>query len=227
MRAGWALRGLSQWREAARTLAEEGFSRSSPLPFLSASELDEIGGYPVLMPPSNRLLHGGQGYQGLAFLSGLAKRLGAETIFEIGTFTGVTAWTLANNTRAVVHTLDLPGDDRARLPIEDRDRLFRAPGERLFEVLGGNVHQHWGDSATFDFSPFYGRCDLVYVDGAHSYDYVRSDTEQALKMRTPGGAIVWDDYSRRWPGVTRFLNEFDRKIYRVPGLALVVLLDAG
>jgi hypothetical protein len=48
--------------------------------------------------------------------------------------------------------------------------------------------------------------DLVFIDASHSYSYVRSDTEAALKMLAPTGMIVWDDYTY-YPGIFAYLNE--------------------
>jgi hypothetical protein len=71
-------------------------------------------------------------------------------------------------------------------------------GERITALIG--------DSATFDFAPYRGAIDFVYVDGAHSYDYVRNDTEAALGLLSPNGVIAWDDYPAI-SGVYRALNE--------------------
>jgi len=35
---------------------------------------------------------------------------------------------------------------------------------------GNRVVQHLCDSATFDYRPFHKSCELVYVDGAHSFE---------------------------------------------------------
>jgi len=40
----------------------------------------------------------------------------------------------------------------------------------------------FGDSASFDYSPYHGRVDLFFIDGAHSYEYVRSDTLNANEV---------------------------------------------
>lgn len=40
-------------------------------------------------------------------------------------------------------------------------------------------------------------CDLVFVDGDHSYDGVRCDTEHAFRLlRNERSVIVWHDYMR-------------------------------
>jgi predicted O-methyltransferase YrrM len=51
--------------------------------------------------------------------------------------------------------------------------------------------------------------DLVFIDGAHSEDYVRNDTLQALKMIRPGGGVViWHD--AHLFGVVKFLAPWIR-----------------
>ena len=59
---------------------------------------------------------------------------------------------------------------------------------------------------------------MVYIDGAHTCEYVRSDTAAALAMLSPTGTIVWDDYSTG-PGVYEALLElaptFDRPVYHL------------
>ena len=67
------------------------------------------------------------------------------------------------------------------------------------------IAQLRGDSRTYDFSDFLGRIDLVVVDAGHSYECAHSDTENALKMLSPLGAVVWDDDGS--PGVVRAVDE--------------------
>jgi predicted O-methyltransferase YrrM len=88
------------------------------------------------------------------------------------------------------------------------------------------VTQHLGDSATFDFSPFAGQIDLVFVDGAHTYEYVRADSRNALRLIHDGGVILWDDCNYLNPGVGRALLELRRKgrvVRRILGTRFAVL----
>ncbi|HSG98734.1 MAG TPA: class I SAM-dependent methyltransferase, partial [candidate division Zixibacteria bacterium] len=57
------------------------------------------------------------------------------------------------------------------------------------------ITQLYGNSQTYDFSEFYAAMDLVFIDGAHHYDAVVNDTNNALKMIRPGGVIVWHDFA--------------------------------
>ena len=175
-------------------------------------------------------------------LCALAQLLACRSIFEIGTFRGDTAWLLAHNLpHASVFTLDLPGPEsaqRVRLEITDVDEYFHTweRGARFRDTPEGlRIIPLAGDSATFDFSPYRGAMDLIYIDASHSYSYVRADTEAALAMLSPTGAIVWDDYTY-YPGIYAYLNELaptlDRPIYHLLGTRLAVharrdLLTAG
>ncbi|MCA1705130.1 MAG: class I SAM-dependent methyltransferase [Actinobacteria bacterium] len=158
-----------------------------------------------------------------AVLAALCASLGCKTFFEIGTNRGRTAWSVArHNPQMKVHTLDLPSADSA-----DDVALELLPSDRGFVANWGpglafqgtpeepRIEQLFGDSATFDFSPFWGKIDLVFVDGSHSYSYVRNDTEAALRMLTPTGTIVWDDYPA-FPGIYSYLTELSRSLDRRP-----------
>jgi len=195
--------------------------------------LDAVSGQEVTLPPRRMLMQpGNQTTDGLLFLISLARTIDAETVFEIGTYNGLTTWCLARNLpRATVHTLDLPVDQIPALELEPSDHLNRVAFEkRVYESLqtNGHVAQHWGDFPTFDFSKCRGSCDLVYVDGAHSREYVEADTRNAIEMVSMDGAIVWDDYWRHVSGVRTVLDSrTELGLYRVPGTRLVVHLSSG
>lgn len=153
-------------------------------------------------------------HQGM-LIAALAQGLGAGSFFEIGTNRGRTSWTVArNNPNISVYTLDVPlehdSTDTALELASDDERFFR-PGAACGEAFrdspeAARITQLWGDSATFDFSPYAGAIDLIYIDGAHTYEYVRSDTARALDMLSESGTIVWDDYGSN-PGVYELVNE--------------------
>lgn len=138
-------------------------------------------------------------------------------IFEIGTFDGRTALNMAINCGAdsCVYTLDLLPHMETVFALDAGERhLVDKPlsGAWLLDEaalraeLSGKVIRLFGDSASFDFSSYHGSCDLVFVDGSHSYEYVISDSMVAQALVRPGGIIVWHDYGI-WPGVTRALEE--------------------
>ncbi|MEO6965561.1 MAG: class I SAM-dependent methyltransferase, partial [Acidobacteriaceae bacterium] len=219
-------------RDAADLFFYREFLHSSPIPQASNGLLQKLGTPMVTLPPKAYLGDGTQSVEGLCFLVLLAKVLNAHRVFEIGTFTGVTALTLAMNLPTLtIDTLDLPTgnlpvlsfahDDKGYIPAQQRHWVFEDKPEAV------RITQHEGDSAQFDFSAMGKTFDLVYVDGAHSYDYVANDTKAAFSLvRDAVTAIVWDDYSPGWRGVVRYLNErTDLELYRVPDTRLVLWLS--
>jgi hypothetical protein len=231
-----ALRSPTEGRRLARAagghIVDLHFEASSPLPEAPAPILEELGKYEVMLPPAGMIRSGNQEMPGLVYLVMIAKALEARTLFEIGTYNGITALTLAMNLpHATVHTLDLPADAEPALRLGRSDSsniiAFEA---RAFEGRpeGKRVVQHFCDSATFDYAPFYGSCEFVYVDGAHSSEYLRNDTTAAFEMVSDRGAIVWDDYWRRLPEVVGFLNSLNMTpLFRLPGSRLVVWFAAS
>jgi hypothetical protein len=89
------------------------------------------------------------------------------------------------------------------------------------------IMQLFSDSASFDFSDFRAKIDLFFVDGAHSWDYVKSDTEHALECCHAGSVILWHDYGRFGVnGVSKYLHQLarTREVYRLPGSAIAIHL---
>lgn len=167
-------------------------------------------------------------------LAALARGLGARSFFEIGTNRGRTAWTVArNNPDLTTYTLDVPLDSApadVKLSMGSDDRRFLRPDEATGEAFrdtleAERITQLWGDSAAFDFSPYAGSIDFVYVDGAHTYEYVESDTRHAFEMLSPTGTVAWDDYGSN-PGVFRRVTELartlDRPVYHVYGTRMAI-----
>jgi hypothetical protein len=56
------------------------------------------------------------------------------------------------------------------------------------------IIQLFGDSTEFDFTSFHDKVDIVFIDGAHNYPVVLSDTKNALQMVRKGGVIIWHDF---------------------------------
>lgn len=160
----------------------------------------------------------------------------ARTFFEIGTFNGFTAYHAALNMPddAKIYTLDLPPEDpTSSLHVTAMDtRTIRHSKANKVMVFDGTpvaprITQLLGDSAKYDYSPYHGKVDVFFVDGAHSYEYVKSDTMNAFECVHEGSMLLWHDFGRVGVnGVSRWLFEltsagFD--IYAVPGGSLAYL----
>lgn len=173
----------------------------------------------------------------LLTLGAICKHTAPRRIFEIGTYTGLTTLMMARNTscEAEIFTLDLDPSQR-----ETHVHGLGVGGLPAFEVgelycatpFARKIHTLFGNSATFDFSPFYDSIDLVFIDADHTYRFVKADTENAFKMLRAGGTIIWDDYVwyERHPecaGVTRCLNELQKgsSIFRIDGTRVAIYID--
>ena len=138
----------------------------------------------------------------LAYMALLTVSIAPRLIFEIGTFRGRTALNFALNSDETcrVLTLDLKPDERTgvmrRTNLADAKIIENIELGASFKQseVAGKIEQLYGDSTIFDFTPYCGKVDLVFVDGGHSYDVVLKDTQNALAMTRPGGVILWHDF---------------------------------
>jgi len=164
------------------------------------------------------------------FLATLVKELVPQSIFEIGTYNGFTTLHLAVNSpeSCRIFTLDLPPDyDVQKLRSGSYDDVLviklsqKTISQRFYKnhPLEGKITELYGDSAAFDFSGYFGKMDIVFIDGNHSLEYVRKDTENAFKMLSDHGVIVWHDFDYIiHKDVFFYLNDLskDHPIYSVP-----------
>jgi predicted O-methyltransferase YrrM len=134
----------------------------------------------------------------LAILSLLARGTKPAAIFEIGTFTGASTLALLAGSLQQARVTTLDWNPHRFLPPEQAKIWPKYDSGELFAGLpqAAQIQQLYGDSTTFDFSPYERQFDLVFIDGAHDYPHVSRDTQNALTLLRPGGSIVWHDY--RW-----------------------------
>jgi len=151
----------------------------------------------------------------LMVIAKLVRRQKPRQALEIGTFEGRTTLNIAANCEesATIYTLDLPLEmmDAIRLPIDLFDRQYIDKESSGIRFIGTDyekqIVQLYGDSATFDFSPYVNSLDFIFIDGSHSYEYVLNDSRVARKLLRDGrGLVIWHDYDGL-EGVTRALNE--------------------
>ena len=132
------------------------------------------------------------------YLSLICRAIHAKQVFEIGTLYGYTAFLLALNTSesARIFTLDIPADAGLALNATISDVATRIANYKANQLIfqgspvEGKITVLKGDSANFDFSRWYGQIDVFFIDGSHSYEYVKSDTEHALKCCHSGSVIL-------------------------------------
>jgi hypothetical protein len=151
---------------------------------------------------------------GSLIVSALAALLECERIFDFAASNGETSRLLAHN---------LPGAEIytfASTPVASRDGAGAIP-----TASGSEIARLYGDSGTFDFSPYSGSVDLVHIDGASRAGSLSADSDAAFGMLSELGSIVWYGYSYQ-PAVYGFLNRLapllDRPIYHLLGTRLAI-----
>ena len=170
------------------------------------------------------------------FLATIVDGYAPKTIFEIGTYNGFTTLHMAVNSPedCKIYTLDLPPGfnlSEAKGNSYDDILVMQLSQEnitkRFFKnhPLSHKVVELFGDSSKFDFTPYYGKIDLVFIDGNHSMEFVKKDSENAFKMVSENGLIVWHDFDYIiHRDVFLFLQDLSTKhsIYSVPNTRFAV-----
>ncbi len=140
-------------------------------------------------------------------------------VLEIGTFMGATTRAIAQNLpEAVVHTVDLPLDCRSADPLANHNvpasdvALIekRQPGREFADSpYAARIKQHFCDTAKWDFTEAQGAT-CFFIDGAHSYEYCKNDSEKCFELCKGRGVFLWHDCDYFSPGVIKFVREWRR-----------------
>jgi hypothetical protein len=97
----------------------------------------------------------------------------------------------------------------------EMDARFAAVKARFAAAIAAGivtVHRSYSSDALASFPD--GYFDWIYIDGNHTYEFVRQDLELSDRKVKPGGLIAGDDYGYAgwWEdGVTRAVDEFVRE----------------
>jgi len=224
--------------QLGRSIRQHAFDARDPLPILDHPALAAFLGceHPpeIVLPPIDTISLSGLGFVvPYTLLATIASACRPKKIFETGTFRGVGALTLALNApQADVYTLDLPPEAAATevetLSKGDKEwaRLSRTSIGFAFRnhPAAARIRQLYGNSLTFDPPPELNNTDLCFIDGGHSLQCIQADTQTALKILSPRGVIVWDDYSWFTGGVSQHLITLSKSLplYRIAGSQLVI-----
>jgi predicted O-methyltransferase YrrM len=142
------------------------------------------------------------------FIASLVHVLQPRKCIEIGTSLGLVTSTIASNAPddTEIHTIDQHGHERI-------GSFFRSRPE------GRKIRQHVSLSTEFDFRPFDDSVDLMFIDGSHEFDDVWRDSENAFRVLTGRGVVIWHDVTPYFPGVMKALEALPKsgEIYRVQG----------
>jgi predicted O-methyltransferase YrrM len=161
-----------------------------------------------------------------------------KSVLEIGTYNGMTTLQIALNapTDCTTYTLDLPSESNhiTQFPTstidryvinEFRDRFGTSTGSYFKNRNDLKIVQLYGDSVTFNYQIIENPVDIILIDAAHDFKSKKIDSENAFKLISEGGVIIWDNYNDVLnPDVTKCLLEIskDYQLFHLRNTMLVV-----
>jgi len=172
---------------------------------------------------------GGMSFSELVILARITKVLRPRTVFEIGTYNGLTTavFMLNSDPEAHIVTLDLPtaATPSGEYIPSDSDLIARRDLGSVPRALGLiRYTQLLCDSMSFDPTPYIDSVDLGLVDGAHDLVHVQNDTLKMARMVSECGIVFWHDYGGKgeFCSLTCYLDALGKRapIYRIPDTAL-------
>lgn len=139
------------------------------------------------------LMAGGSGILDYAFLKAIMLKFGFKTYLEVGTWMGESIAAIAEVAEEC-YSVSLPDDNPGMIDYFGRVN-HKANFSRYFSYKKANIIHYCEDSKTFNFSSIPRKVDLVFIDGDHSYEGIRSDTENIFKIiDTKSTMVVWHDF---------------------------------
>jgi hypothetical protein len=163
---------------------------SGGLPGVEMSQFIDTGSFEI---GPVTFLDGGSLPSDLMLLAGLAEGIDKCRYFEIGTWLGESVATVASRASSC-HTLCLPDEEMHRRGMDPA----AIASHGLFSRGLPGVTQLYGDSRNFDFGQFQEPFDLIFIDGDHHYDFVKSDTINVFKhLVHERSIVVWHDYGKQ------------------------------
>ena len=151
-----------------------------------------------------------------AFYMRVAASPAVRHVCEVGFNAGhSTALWLALNPTATVDTFDL---------FDKRITGFMTPNLHLLQrIFPGRLTAHQGDSLkTVAAASLVAPCDLVHVDGRHSYENVMHDAMNLMRKSRPSALYLFDDQCN-----ARNCSAPNSRVAAAPGLATCDMVLAG
>lgn len=146
----------------------------------------------------------------LLAISAIVRQRQALVALEFGTADGRTTLNIAVNAApgGTVFTLNLPLQQAASpsADVKNGTSWHDSAGHKQDVPVGfhflnretpASIVQLWGNSQSFDFAPYLGKCEMVFVDGDHFEPGVSIDCETALMLVDRRDSVVlWHDALR-------------------------------
>ena len=125
----------------------------------------------------------------LALLRSMARSLPHCEYLEIGTWRGESIINVAKEAKHCT-SINLSPDDIVKLGYE---KEYADLHSCLIKNVG-NITQVYANSLSFDFASLNKKFDLIFVDGDHNYETVKSDSAKVFQLlQNDDSMIVWHD----------------------------------
>jgi len=176
-------------KENFKNAVIEKFGLANGLPMVDITELfenpeGEFG--PVA------LLNGSSKPTDFFILRKLAERFGGKCQFlEIGSWRGESLAVVSSACEKCT-SVSLGPDDMRKIGLSEKFIQM----QNIFSKDLKNILYIEANSLKFDFSSLNQKYDLIFVDGDHSFEGVKSDTAKVFKLlKDENSIIVWHDYA--------------------------------
>lgn len=137
------------------------------------------------------ILDGGSLITDLQLLVCLASRNKVKSYFEIGTWRGESVFNVAKILDDCT-TLNLSEKEMKELGWSSK----YAEQHAILSKKNPKILHLYGNTKTFDFEGLNKKYDLIFIDGDHTYEMVKSDTEKVFKnLVHENSIVVWHDYA--------------------------------
>jgi hypothetical protein len=135
-----------------------------------------------------------------------------------------------NLPEAIIHSVDLPLDfapERDSVTDKKKDDFHLIAKRNVGREYRGTpyesrVREHFVDTAVWNFNEAAGAT-LFFIDGSHTYEYCKNDSEKCLALCPQNGTFLWHDCDITHPGVVQLLAEWrraGRNLVRIEGTTL-------
>lgn len=152
--------------------------------------------------------------QELRWLAERASRY--ERIIEVGSYHGRSTMAMLEASNAHIWCADAWGCEGSIVEDTDYEIFLQNMEGYMSRLTVVRLESHEAAEILYlEHGP--ASFDMVFIDGAHDYETVHGDITGFRPLIKKGGLLCGHDYSKRWSGVVKAVNELvpERKLARM------------